>query len=574
MEGKGYKNFLKKVKLPHPYFIPFLALICTSALVLMYLVFEEYYSSYTNLSDKLSIEGEKVERSFSDTVKHTEFVMKMLITQIKTNPDDIHHIENMMNKYSNNPHLNDVLSWTAFCWFDSENNKRVDSVAGAMAKKTSHEHRFYIKDSRTVPHTLHFGGNVFGFTSQRYILPASMGAEDEKGKYLGAVSVGFDLNSMNRSIGSKIEDPDMSFALLDKNFEVVTQLGTREKHFKRGVSLRKLSRIIKNNDITYKKLKDFTKIDLMATGDAVYMRKVRDYPFIIYLQYNSSSFVKSFRKDIVYRVLEVFVFTLVSFMIITWIYKREMVFRNRAEESKKVAIKALQSKNDFLAYTAHELRSPLSFIVSSSEMMQSKVFGPISTKYLDYITNINRSSKELLLFIEDLLENMKLQKGNFEINESNVDIKDLILRSVKVNNVNYNDKISIETRFPKALPEVKSDPKRLLQIFNNVTSNAIKYSPKDSSLIIEVKMFRGNMCIYFRDEGYGMSEEGLQKSMKEYEVAHDKKTIKAQSVGLGLPLIKSLLELMELKFVIDSRLGQGTNITIEVPKHKVIKKKK
>ena len=374
-------------------------------------------------------------------------------------------------------------------------------------------------------------------------------------------------------VGEKLGDPDMSFALLNRNFDILTQLGTREKDFKRGINLRRLKKSIIENNIEYSTLKNFTKIDLLASGEMMYLRKIPNYPFIVYLQYSSDSFIKSFRTDLVYRVLEVFVFTLVSFIIIVWIYRREMTFRNKAEESKKVAIKALQSKNDFLAYTAHELRSPLSFIVSSSEMMRGKVFGPISAKYLDYIDNINRSSKELLLFIEDLLENMKLQKGNFEIKESKVDIKNLIIRAVKVNNVNYNDKISIETHFPKTLPQVQSDPKRLLQIFNNVISNAIKYSPKDSSLSIDVKMFKGEMCIYFHDKGYGMTEEGLQKSIKEYEIAHDKDTIKAQSVGLGLPLIKSLLELMELKFVIDSKLGEGTNIMIAIPKHKVVKKK-
>jgi signal transduction histidine kinase len=573
MREKWYRSFFKKIKVPHPYFIPFVALICTSALMLMYLVLEEHYNQYTHLKDRLSIEGERIERSISDTIQHTEFVMKMLTAQIKPHHDDIYHIESIIGKYYNNPHLNSVLSWTAFSWFDEKDDKRVDSISGALALKTSHSHRPYIKNAHTEPQKLHFGENGFGFTSQRYILPAAMGVTDNQGKYVGAVTVGFDLNGMSAGIGDKIEDPDISFALLNRDFEALTNLGTREKYSKKGMNLRKLNEIIHDNNIDYNSLKHLTKIDLMSSGDAVYMRKISNYPFVIYLQYDSSSFVKSFRKDIAYRVLEVFVFTLVSFIIIVWIYRREMILRNKAEESKKIAIKALQSKNDFLAYTAHELRSPLSFIVSSSDMMKEKIFGPISAKYLDYINNINSSSKELLLFIEDLLENMKLQKGNFEIKESKVDVKNLILRSVKVNNVNYNDKISIETSFPKTLPFVHSDPKRLLQIFNNIISNAIKYSPKDSNLVVDAKMFKGELFIYFHDKGYGMTEEGLQRSMKEYEIAHDKDAIKAQSVGLGLPLIKSLLELMELKFVIDSKLGEGTDIMVIFPKHKVISKK-
>nr|MCH9753798.1 ATP-binding protein [Alphaproteobacteria bacterium] len=102
----------------------------------------------------------------------------------------------------------------------------------------------------------------------------------------------------------------------------------------------------------------------------------------------------------------------------------------------------------------------------------------------------------------------------------------------------------------------------------------MKYSPDSSSLKVDIKMYKGEMFIHFHDTGYGMSEEGLEKSMHEYEVAHDKNDINVKSIGLGLPLIRNLLELMGIRFFIDSKLGRGTKITIVIPKNKIKSKRK
>jgi len=526
------------------------------------------------LQNKLSAESERVERAFTDVVKHTEFVTKVILSQIKHDPKNLRYIESVINKYSVNPHLNNVLSWTVFCWFDDKDIKKVDSVSGIAVKPANYSTRTYISEARNAPGTLYLGKDIFGLTSQKHILPAAIGAADNEGKFLGSLTIGFDLANFIRELEEKIKDPDTSFAILNSDFEIVSQFNSLEHTSDNKISSKTIQKLVSAHNIKIDSLTQFSEINLIFKNHSFYMQKIPDYPFAVYLQYHNSSLIKTFHKDILYRVFEVLIFTAVSLFIITLIYRREKKLRDKAEQSKTVAIQALQNKNDFLAYTAHELRSPLSFIVSSSEIMTSKLFGPMNDKYLEYINNINQSGKELLVFIEDLLENMKLQKGHFTIHESSVDVKSLILRATKVNNVNYDDKIIIETYFQKTLPHVKSDPKRLLQIFNNIISNATKYSPANSTLRIDVKMHKGEMFVHFHDTGYGMSEEGLQKSLHEFEIAHDinASNVDVKSVGLGLPLIKSLLELMELKFFIDSKLGAGTNILIVFPKHKIIKK--
>lgn len=556
-----------------PYLLSLVAITLTSMVILTYLIFDEYYTKYTKLQAKLASDIERVEHSFSDILKHTEFVMKVIINQIKQDPTNLSHVENVINKYSINPHLTNVLSWTSFSWLDSNGFRLLDSTSGKNKMGTNLSEMNYIILSKKIPGQIQIGDATFSQNTQRYILPASIGAISSNDKYLGSLTVGFDLKNLSDELGNKIKDPDTSFAILNHNFEIVSQFNNSSQNKNNHISSRRLRNFITRNNIKFDKLEDFSELNLLFESHSIYIKKIPNYPFAIYMKYHSEYFAQSLYKDLMFRVVEVTLLAAVSLFIIYVIYKRENALREKAEQSRAIAVQALKSKNDFLAYTAHELRSPISFMISSSEIMMSQLFGPVPQKYLEYIHSMNQSGKELLMFIEDLLENMKLQKGHFTVQESSVDIRSLLLRSIKINTINYDDKIAIETYFQKNLPKVISDEKRLLQIFNNIISNSTKYSPANSILKIEIRMHKKEIFINFHDSGYGMSEEGLQKSMHEFEIAHniDLQAPNVKSVGLGLPLIKSLLELMGLKFFIDSKLGAGTAITIVFPPNKIEK---
>jgi signal transduction histidine kinase len=572
MTLKLIKNKLNSLQ-RRPYLLSLTAITITALAILTYLIFDEYYTKHTKLKGKIASDIERIEHSFEDIIKHTEFVMKVIISQIKQDPKNLHHIENIINKYSINPHLTNVLSWTSFSWLDDTGVKLLDSTSGKNQTGTNLAAMSYIVASKEYPGQIQIGEATFSQSTQRYILPASVGATSNNSKYLGSLTVGFDLNNLSDELGDKIKDPDTSFAILNHNFDIVSQFNNASQNKNNQISNRKLHKFITQNNITFDKLENFSEINLLLNSNSIYIKKIPNYPFAIYMKYHSEYFTQSLYKDLVFRVIEVTILAAVSLFIIFIVYKRENALREKAEQSRSTAIQALKSKNDFLAYTAHELRSPISFMISSSEIMMSQLFGPIPEKYLEYIQNMNQSGKELLTFIEDLLENMKLQQSHFTIQESSVDIRSLLLRAIKINTINYDDKITIETYFQKTLPKVISDEKRLLQIFNNIISNATKYSPSNSTLKIEIRMHKKEIFINFHDSGYGMSEEGLQKSMYEFEIAHDigLQAPNIKSVGLGLPLIKSLLELMGLRFFIDSKLGVGTAITIVFPPNKIEK---
>ena len=267
-----------------------------------------------------------------------------------------------------------------------------------------------------------------------------------------------------------------------------------------------------------------------------------------------------------FRVVEVLGFAFAATLLVLIIYRREKYLREKAEYASKIALDASQAKTDFLAYTAHELRSPLSFIISASEILSTEIFGKVNEKHEDYIKSINQSGKDLLEFLEDLLDNMKVGHDNFRVEEKIVDTLAVLSRAIKINNLIYNNKISIDAVLQKNLPLIKTDQKRLLQIFSNIISNAIKYSAEGTTLTITVNATREKLTVLFKDQGYGMTDQDLKMSMKKEGFNSGIK--RENHVGLGLPLVLDLTNAIGGIFTISSTIGVGTEVKIEFNKEK------
>lgn len=551
----------------HPYLTPFLVIAVIVCFLFIYFISEEYSSTRDRLNKILVGESEKIEKTFANVIDHTAFVMKIIAMQIKPNFQDNKHIYDVISKYTVNPKLHNVLSWTVFTWVDSKGITKVDSISGIKTKQKDMSSKYYIQKTKIFPDILHLGKPNFGFTSQRYIIPAAMGQYNE-GSYIGALTIGFDLVQLSSILEDSIQSKDIYYAILDSNFDTITQSPSNINISSPGnVKNFEIKDFVKEKNIDFQSFEQVSQINLFKNGTNHYLHKLRDYPYAIYLRYNTKLVRNLFWKDITFRVVEILVIGLIAFIVVILIYNREKLLREKAEKSQQDAEEASQAKTNFLAYTAHELRSPLAYIISSSEIIMNNVFGKIPKKYQLYISNINYSSKELLEFIDGLLNEMRVKKGNFDVTLSDVSIKEVLLRSIKINSLNYDDKIRFEVDGFDNLPMLKSDPKRLIQIFNNIISNAIKYSPENSTLKILARLKLSGIKIYFIDSGYGMSEEDVKLSKIKFGITGSNKNLPAEkSVGLGLPLVIELVGILGGKFDIRSKVGSGTEITIFFPK--------
>jgi|GEM_PF-1313151 len=242
---------------------------------------------------------------------------------------------------------------------------------------------------------------------------------------------------------------------------------------------------------------------------------------------------------------------------------------NRAlKRSMLQAEAANQAKSEFLANMSHELRTPLNAILGFSEMMEHEVFGKLGApQYEEYVDHINESGKLLLDIINDILDLSKVESGRLILKEQPVDISALLDDISKLMTPRVTAKnITLETRAPADLPILHGDRRLFKQVLLNVVGNATKFTNANG----HINMWAGvdkNNCLYVavEDNGIGMSPDEVVIALTPFGQAGSTMTRSHEGTGLGLPLVKSLMELHGGELNIASEKGVGTTVTMRFP---------
>jgi signal transduction histidine kinase len=295
----------------------------------------------------------------------------------------------------------------------------------------------------------------------------------------------------------------------------------------------------------------------------------------------------------------------------------ESVKRN-LKSGKDNAESANYNKTEFLASTAHELKNMLSGIIGLGELIKMNLTGPSESiaelkgkevENISWIIDIIKLGEESSTFVHDILDINQAQTGDFKIEaEELVDLRDIVLRSINLMKTRaIKEKKNIIVNFDKNdktnFTSIKLDPRRIKQIIVNIVSNAIKYSPKNTDINVSLhhmsksesdkinkiitenirnnsnfskaKMNRlltllshkknkheAKIVIEIEDQGYGMDAEELKIATQKYNsIKHDPDS-KIDSTGLGLSIVKSLVEEQCGLLEINSEKGKGTKVRI------------
>jgi two-component system cell cycle sensor histidine kinase PleC len=271
--------------------------------------------------------------------------------------------------------------------------------------------------------------------------------------------------------------------------------------------------------------------------------------------------------------LSFFIVFIIFFIIIMYntnyaqrIINKQFETNRELEEAKIKAETESSAKTQFLANVSHELRTPLNAIIGFSEMILSETHGKLDNmRYKDYINDINNSGKHLLSVINDILDFSKASVDKLKVETMDLDLNKLAaasMRFVKPRATKAN--IRLIEDFPSEHVVIKADAKRLKQAFLNLLSNSVKFTPSDGSVTLSIKKdaFKKLVYISVTDTGIGMSEEDIPKAISSFGQIDSKLSRKYEGTGLGLPLTKKLVELMNGTFDIKSTVGKGTTITI------------
>ena len=259
----------------------------------------------------------------------------------------------------------------------------------------------------------------------------------------------------------------------------------------------------------------------------------------------------------------------------------EETYRQHLEEAKHLAEVASRAKSDFLAKMTHELRTPLNAIIGFSDILGAdKMLNPKQRETLDIINN---SGEHLLDVINEILDLSKIEAGKMERNDETFEFLPLLKSVYEMISIKAEEKrIAFNFAAKSGLPaEITTDRSKLRQILINLIGNAIKFTaqggvgvtvssnPTGESETIDGRMRRPiEMIFEIRDTGRGISEEEIGKLFERYSQTESGRR-SSEGTGLGLPIARSLVQLLGGDIVVESILGKGTIFRFTIQCHEL-----
>ena len=232
---------------------------------------------------------------------------------------------------------------------------------------------------------------------------------------------------------------------------------------------------------------------------------------------------------------------------------------------------ANKAKSNFLALMSHELRTPLNAIIGFSEVIAGEYFGAIgSERYRSYAADIHSAGRHLLALINDILDLSKAEAGKLDLHCEPVDMDEIVKESVKliIGKAKYQG-IKIIVNISPDLPLLYADALRVKQILVNILSNAVKFTP-DGSVEVAVGLTSdGEFVLRVTDTGVGMAPEAIPIALEPFRQINSSLSRKFDGTGLGLSLVKSLVERHEGRLEIESAVNLGTTVRVFFPRARV-----
>ena len=222
-------------------------------------------------------------------------------------------------------------------------------------------------------------------------------------------------------------------------------------------------------------------------------------------------------------------------------------------------------KSRFLANMSHELRTPLNAIMGFSDVMRSKLFGELQPKYAEYAEMIHDAGKHLLELINDVLDISKIEAERYELGLESFDAREAISSALRLTRLQADEAgVSLRGLLPPRPLDVEADRRAIKQIVLNLVSNALKFTPRGGSVTVAVQGYGRDLEIVVSDTGVGIAEADLERLGRPFEQAGDA-TQKIRGTGLGLSLVRAFAELHGGAMSIESRLGEGTSVSVRLP---------
>ncbi len=553
------------------YFVFILAIILLgifAVCILLYKVSLSNYESNLSISQKEALNIEKtISESFGYCNKISIFVGKQIAQH---GIEDLNFIlatfRQAENSQNQNKHL---LSWSSFDFVSPENLQLVNSKVGIRKNPPDMSERQYTTRSREKPWTLQVSFPVFGNPSQSWVIPAGTGITDEKGQYLGAVVIGFNISELTNFVEKRLHNKT-SFVVLDENLNVVIQ--SKDSEITRDPLLyrKNLSQFAFSNKSGV--LKDHFNA---GNIEYFYYQKFDDYPYLVLTGFHKSILNQEFSNSVLPLIFGLLM--MISFFLLIF-----FTFKNKVSDlllREKKLSDSLQktnlSKTNLIRATSHDLKNYIFGISGLSKLiLQSKSHAEIEeNEDLKMVEELHLQSEEMMGFVEDLLDTNQNEDGEFSLNNKQIcDIIEITKRIIILNkNFAIENRITLEfeNKTNRKSINIECDIRRLKQILNNVVINAVKYSNQNSIVLLQIDASETNQQVNISviDQGIGMTNSEITMALNGEGAKIIKNGLKKafDSHGLGIPIIRKLVELNNGNLEIGSIKGFGTEVKISFP---------
>jgi signal transduction histidine kinase len=242
---------------------------------------------------------------------------------------------------------------------------------------------------------------------------------------------------------------------------------------------------------------------------------------------------------------------------------RQLNESNRELNEANAKLRELsEMREEFLALTTHDLRSPLTVISGVISFFTSGRLGELSPEQQNMVAMMERNTQSLIELVNDLLDASKLESGTMRLETAAIDIRGVIdeLRETMLPMAKEKEIELVET-FPDNLPRVEADRTKLRRILVNLLSNALKFTPKGGRVEVRAEQLDGRVSIAVSDTGVGIAPEDVARLFDKYEQARSRATRGEKGTGLGLYITKQLVELHGSRIKVESEVGKGSTFS-------------
>ena len=236
---------------------------------------------------------------------------------------------------------------------------------------------------------------------------------------------------------------------------------------------------------------------------------------------------------------------------------------------------AINAKNEFISFTSHELKNPLTAIKGHADILTKGMVGEVNPEQKDFLKTISHNVRRMSTFITDLSDQSQIESKSLRFVFDSADVVDMINEVLQSHGQQIKGKsLKINQKFPEELPLVWCDRQRMIQVLANLISNAIKYTPEDGTITITAEHSFNDwdpkgtaevVHISVQDTGYGIALEDQPHLFNKFFRGTNEQILKISGTGLGLRISKSLTEMMGGTMWFESVPGEGSTFHFTIP---------